>query len=254
MHTSLVKKRLSKTKLVGRILALLPSARCVALNGSLASGNHKESSDIDILIIAKSGRIFTCRFFVNLFATIFGIKRSKDELQSHAGKFCFNYFLTENFLKIPTGRGELMDRYCAENYSRSKFIAGNIGLFEKFMRANKKLFDIYNCHPRPALGSAHVLSAVERDWGHAIESKHGNPYARACQSPCFTNSKLQVVQKLFEFLLGNWFERKTKYWQIKKIESDPRTKKYPKLIVFNNKELRFHPPSQKLRRASPPKG
>ena len=41
---------------------------------------------------------------------------------------------------------------------------------------------------------------------------------------------------------GDWLERKLKSIQIKKIESDPRTKKYPLLIVYNDRELRFHPP------------
>jgi len=41
---------------------------------------------------------------------------------------------------------------------------------------------------------------------------------------------------------NNWLESILKKYQIKKIESDPRTKKYPALIVYNDKELRFHPP------------
>ncbi len=213
IDTNLIKKRLSKTHKVGKILMLLPFIRCVILNGSLASGNHKKSSDIDILIIAKTGRIFSARFFVNFFTTIFRIKRSKDEAKDHSGKFCFNYFLTEDFLKIPTGRGEEMDRYCADNYSQSQFIAGDIKLFQKFIRANKKLFNTYDCHPEFISGS---------------QNKHG----------------VTIIRSIFEFILTLWFEEKVKKYQIKKIESDPRTKEYPNLIVYSDKELRFHPPTK----------
>jgi len=215
------KKRLSKTKKISHILARLPFARCIILNGSLAQGKSQKSSDIDILIIARTGRIFTTRFFVILFATIFRIKRSKSDLKSHAGKFCFNYFLTEDFLKIPTGRGEKTDQYCAENYSASKFIAGDRALFEEFLRANEELFEKYNycselspCHPELVSGSS-IIKAVTGSRNKFEMTVNG---------------------------LGNWLEQRVKSYQIKKIESDPRTKKYPDLIVYNDKELRFHPP------------
>lgn len=211
MSGNLIQKRLSKTRFVGRLLARLPFVRCVILNGSLASRNHKKSSDIDILIIAKKGRIFSARFFVNFLASILRIKRSKDESKSHAGKFCFNYFLTETFLKIPIGRGEKMDRYCAKNYSQSQFVAGDHKLFEKFLRTNQELFSTYNCHPEFISGS---------------RNKFG----------------MTIFRDIFEFLLTEWLEELVKKYQIKKIESDPMAKKYPTLIVYNDKELRFHPP------------
>lgn len=215
---NLVQKRLSKTRFIGRAIAWLPFVRCVILNGSLASGGHKKSSDIDILIIAKDGRIFTTRFFVNVLATLLGIKRSSDREKSHAGKFCFNYFLTESFLKIPTDRGTEMDRYCADNYSKSQYIAGDTKLFEKFIRTNKKLFEKYNCK----------ISNNKSQISNKIP-----------------NSKFQILNSVkggLEYFLTDRFEGVVKNYQTKRIEKDPRTKKYPTLIVYNDKELRFHPP------------
>jgi predicted nucleotidyltransferase len=222
-NNNLIAMRLSKTHFIGRILARLPFVRCVILNGSLAQGRSNESSDIDILIIAKSGHIFTARFFVNFFASILRIKRPKDEKKDHSGKFCFNYFLTENYLKIPTGRGEEMDRYCADNYSHSKFIAGDISLFNKFILVNQGLFSKYNCHPE-----ASAEGSSERN-------------ERAAAPRFFTNVQ-NDIQKIAERLFRLRFENWAKHYQIKKINTDPRTKKYPELIVFNDKELRFHPP------------
>jgi predicted nucleotidyltransferase len=227
----LIQKRINKTKLVGRFLAHLPFVRCVILNGSLASGKSKPSSDIDILIIAKSGRVFTCRFFVNTIGTLLGIKRSKDDKRAHAGKFCFNYFLTENFLKIPTGRGEKVDKYCAENYSASKFVAGDYRLYEKFMKTNDELFKRYGCVselssrpiPNPPLGG---LEEGER-------SRH-----KWCRR--FLVSPMADVEMTRN--IGDLLEKFLKNFQIKLINKDTRTKKYPNLIVFNDKELRFHPP------------
>ena len=226
MNTMLKNKRLSKTYLIGKVLAVLPYVRCVILNGSLASGGHKQSSDIDILIIAKDGRIFTARFFVNFLTIVFGIKRSKNRQREHSGKFCFNYFLTESFLKIPTGRGEKIDRYCADNYSKSMFVAGDRYLFNKFLRINKELFNIYNCRPRLDRGSRKMPPRFR---------------IQACL-PAGRSGMTVQAQRFWEIIFGNRFEQWAKKYQIKKIESDPRTKKYPTLIVFSDKELRFHPP------------
>ncbi|MFA4995804.1 MAG: nucleotidyltransferase domain-containing protein [Patescibacteria group bacterium] len=227
MKKELLNKRLSQAKIIGRTIARLPFVRCVILNGSLAQGKSKKSSDIDILIIAKDGRIFTARFFINIFALLFGIKRSKDESKGHAGKFCFNYFLTESYLKIPTGRGEKIDKYCAENYSASKFIAGDGGLFEEFLRANEELFEKYNCKQK--LSSRHFASPPAR-WVKQSERSYRKQNRR--------------FLTLFEMtsIISNRLEKLLKSYQIKKIESDPRTKKYPDLIVYNDRELRFHPP------------
>jgi predicted nucleotidyltransferase len=194
-------KLLRKAKFVGKIISSFPYVGSVVLTGSLAQGHANQNSDIDIMIIAKGGRVFTTRFFINTFGTIFGIKRSKDENKNHAGKFCFNYFIADNYLILPTGRGEKIDRYCAEDYSRSKFIAGDKTLHQIFLQKNKRLFEKY---------------------GYKI--KHNN-------------LKTEIHR-----LNTSRFEKWVKNYQIKKIESDPRTKKYPNLIAYNDNELRFHPP------------
>lgn len=231
----LIRKRFSKAQKIAKILILFSFVRCVILNGSLASGKHKKSSDIDILIISKDGRIFTTRFFVNLIAILFRIKRSKNNDRGHAGKFCFNYILTESFLKIPTGRGWKIDCYCADNYSKSQYIAGDYKLFIEFMKINIPLFDKYS------------FEIQTSNLKFPSKSKNQNPYCRAFRLRTgFQNSF--GMKKYFD-----WFEKWAKNYQIKKIESDPRTKKYPNLIVYNDRELRFHPPSSKLRRTDPPK-
>ena len=203
----------------------LPFVRCVILNGSLASGDHKKSSDIDILIIAKSKRIFTCRFFVNAVTTMLGIKRSSDRTKSHAGKFCFNYFLIEGYLKInyPKEREE----YCAQNYSQSQFVAGDSDLFNKFLKLNKQLFNKFSYVPDPILSSR-----GQRSWRSIIKD-------------CFVSLAMtRCVQNFTELFFGSWFENRARSYQINRIKRDSITKKYPDLIVFNGKELRFHPPKQ----------
>lgn len=199
--TNIQSKLLRRANFFGNIISKFPYVRTVTLTGSLAQGNANENSDIDIMIIAKAGRIFSARFFVNAFGTIFGIKRSKIETKGHAGKFCFNYFIADNYLTLPIGRGEKVDSYCAKDYSQSKFIAGDRTLHQQFLTKNEGLFKKYG----------YKISVIK--------------------------SQIPITR-----LKTNRFEKWAKQYQIRKIESDPITKQYPNLIVYNDNELRFHPP------------
>ena len=218
MDERLAEKRLRKTRFYCAILQRLPFVRCIILTGSLARGKSKENSDIDLLIIAEDGRIFTARFFCNLILILLGQKRPKDEDRPHAGKFCLNYFLTESYLIIPTGRGAEIDRYCAQSYSKSIFISGDPLLFKRFIDVNTQLFNQY--HPV-------VIPGLTRN----LDS-------------CFRRNDKRWGESLLRGKFGNWIEIKLKAFQVKKIESDPRSEKYPDLIVYSDRELRFHPPKE----------
>jgi predicted nucleotidyltransferase len=204
---------------MAKLLQLVPFIRCVILNGSMAEDKIKRSSDIDLLIITKRRRIFTCRTAVLFWAYVSGLKRSADEKESHAGRFCFNYFLTDNFLTIPHNRGEKMDHYCAENYSKSKLIWGNEEIFTKYMTTNlvwmKKYLPQVSLHGADPLYVGNIKLFI---W------------------------KAKILEYILRSSFGDWIERILKNIQVKKIERDPRAKKYPQLIVFSDKELRFHPP------------
>ena len=214
INQKLNRSRLKKTKILSQVLACFPFVRCVILNGSLAQNKSKQSSDIDLLIITKTKRIFSARFFIVLFSSIIGIKRSRDTDHDHSGKYCFNYFLIEDYLQIPTGRGEKIDQYCADNYSHSLFLAGSPEIFNKFFEANTKLFQKYG----------YKSQKIE------IKSSRGN------------RCLVSLFQQFIELFFGNWFEDSVKKYQIKRIKNDPITRLYPDLIVYNDCELRFHPP------------
>ena len=216
--------RLRNLKIMAKLLQLVPFIRCIILNGSMAESKIKKSSDIDLLIIAKRGRIFTCRAAVLFWAYISGLKRSSDRNKNHAGQFCLNYFLTDNFLTIPHNRGEKMDRYCAENYSKSKLIWGDEKIFNKYM-------------------------SVNAEWMNKYLGKITNHKSQITNKYQISNIKLFIwIARAKEYILskrfGNWVERVLKNIQVKKINQDPRVKKYPQLIVINDKELRFHPPKR----------
>lgn len=221
--------RLRNLKTMARILQAVPFLRCIILTGSMAEGKITPTSDIDILIVAKSGRIFTCRAMVLFWAYISGLKRSSNESKNHAGKFCFNYFLTGRFLIIPHNRSEEINRYCAENYSKSILVWGDRRLFEKYIRINLKWMKKYLTN------------------NSKLKTKNHN--SLSFQPTNVSTIKLFVWKAgILEYILGGKFgdriEKILKKIQVRKIKSDPKLTKQKNLVVFDDKELRFHPPQQ----------
>ncbi len=52
----------------GRRLSALPFVRMVAVTGALAMDNVEAGADIDLLVVARAGRVWTCRTFVTALA------------------------------------------------------------------------------------------------------------------------------------------------------------------------------------------
>lgn len=220
----ITKKRLRHAKIVSTLIFMMPYVRCVILNGSLAQGKSKVSSDIDFLIICRRKRIFTARFFCMLITWISGLKRSSDESSDHSGLICLNYFMTDDNLIIPHNRSEEINKYCAQNYSQSILLKGDKKIFVEYLAKNilwmKKYLD------KNRLES--MASKIE---------KHGEgDYA-----------KEKLLEKFLNKKFGDSLERIIKNIQIKRIQKDTRTVRYPQLIVINDKELRFHPPKKKYK-------
>lgn len=200
--------------------------RCVILNGSTACGKIKGSSDIDLLIIAEKRRVFTARAFCVFLVYLSGRKRSSDDHKSHRGRLCLNYFLTSGYLMVPHNRSYEMNKYCAENYSGSVLLAGNRELFEKFMKVNESWMSKY-----PGKNSKFLISNVK-----------SNPKSQKTMEQWDSGTIQKVTEYVLVGNLGNRLEAWLKKVQLSRINHDPRTSKYPDLIVANDREMRFHPP------------
>ena len=238
----LIKRRIRHLKAVATLLQLTPFLRCILLNGSLAEGKTKRTSDVDLLIVAKDNRIFTTRFFASILVWLTGLKRSSDESKDHSGRFCLNYYLTESFLVVPTGRGEEVDRYCASNYSKSLMVWGMRDIYFQFMEINRENWKKY-LNFSFAYEQKGVTNPRSRKYHTNIQH---TKYRKILKKnfPIRTFHTGIRLRNIVEQLLGDRAEGILKRIQLRKINRDPRTKKYPTYIVVNDKEMRFHPPSQ----------
>ncbi len=215
----LFKLRIRHLKAVATLLQLTPFLRCIMLNGSLAQGKIKLSSDIDLLMVAREGRIFTARFFASILTWLTSLKRSSNPKKDHSGKFCLNYFLTENFLVVPTGRGEKVDRYCAHNYSNSLMVWGKRDIYFNFINANRENWKKFLI--RNKIQDTNIKQIQNRN-----KIKSSIPIRTFHMGVRFRN----IVEKM----IGDRIEQYLKSIQLKKIKVDN------KYVVANDKELRFH--------------
>ena len=75
------------------LLSAVPFVRSLAVTGSVSFGNAGEESDLDILLLAKKGRVWTARLFS---LAVLELARRRRDAQGKARKICLNYLLAED--------------------------------------------------------------------------------------------------------------------------------------------------------------
>jgi len=239
----LYKIRARHAKLISTLINGLPFVRCIILTGSMVSGDITPQSDIDFLIIAKTGRIFSVRFFTNILVWATGLKRSSREGSNPAGKICLNYYMTEGFLIVPHHRDDQINRYCARSYSNTVLLAGDRAIYNKFIKMNEMWIKKYIEQT-----STEILHRKNTENKQFSLSNHLSLRAidqRERRGNLAKELKSYKLKPVFENLLcgkfGDKLEQRFKIIQLKRIYSDPRTRRYPDLIFANDREMRFHP-------------
>ncbi|MDP3996063.1 MAG: hypothetical protein Q8P74_02340, partial [bacterium] len=143
--------KIKKARWAVRWLHFLPYIKGVLASGSLASGNTDELSDLDVLIIAGHGRIWTARFLVTGLLELLGVRRrSWDKIAPD--KICLNHYITDLSLLI-----NLPSAYNAQTYINLKpLILKDARLENSFKKENAWVLE-------------HVKRLPAWDSGHKIE-------------------------------------------------------------------------------------
>ena len=192
----------------------VPYLRAVLASGSLAINNTGHESDFDVLSVAKSGRLYTCRIFLCLAASLFRARRTRYE-RSAPDKFCFNHYITDGNLNI---KHESL--YNAQTYANLKPILVDNGIFSRFYVENIWLNKyLYNFKPAEEF----VLRKVSSNF--------------------FLLSIAGAGEFILNSSLGDKIENWAKRYQQKRIKNNPSTYEPGGRIVFNDNELEFHPRS-----------
>ncbi|MFH1910384.1 MAG: nucleotidyltransferase domain-containing protein [bacterium] len=125
-------KLIKRARLAGRILRFVPFLRMAALNGSIVRGVENKQSDIDILIIARAGRLYTCRAFATALIQLTGYRRHGQKI---AGRICLNCYLNDKNPNIFPQR-----KSSAPKVARAyKYLIPLVddGISKKFFKVNK---------------------------------------------------------------------------------------------------------------------
>lgn len=210
-------EKLKKAHLIAKSLRGIPFLRAVFLSGSVALGNTRAGSDLDLLIVAKAGRIWLVRTLVTLTLVLSRRRRHANLTRDRA---CLNHYITDADLSIP-----YPSLYNALTYSHlvPLFLAANQNYLGEFYGANSWLKDYLAQVPSGRILPGQVASAKKRQFSR------------------------RTSEKLLDGWVGNILEYLVRHFQWRRIQKDPRTRAPGGRVIATDRALEFHPQSQETK-------
>lgn len=225
---NIVEKRIWRKKLADEkwkkikpILALcqiIPYIRAIFVSGSLALGNTKKESDIDILVIAKYGHIWTARAFLTVFLSILGKYRQANAV---ADKVCANHYITNRSLAVP-----FHSLYNAQTYAH--FFAAD-PISNNYMKEFKKTNDW--------IGKYLVSFDPSED-----KNMHNETVKKSLLLSFYTAIK-KMLETVLTPAIGNYLENKFRIFESGRIQKSGLYNKSGGRITISDEQLEFHPDS-----------
>lgn len=211
----LADEKFRKSRWILKFISYLPFIRLIMISGTMALGNPYKESDLDLLVVAKSGRIWTARAIITFFTLIFGKYRHKDKTKN---RLCLNHYITEKSLGIDFG-----NLYKAQEYLNLLPVSGDLKIYQEFLAANRSWTENY-----------------------VPSTRDENEPANAENLRFISQSKTSLkIKYFFEWLLGgiigDWLERFFKKIQIFFIQKNPLSNQPKGRLRYTDDNLVFHP-------------
>lgn len=204
-----------KVKKIFWLMQITPFLKGIFISGSLALGNSRKDSDIDLIVVAKSGRIWIVRTFITILTSLLFAKRHGNVTKD---MICLNHYITDSSLEIP-----FESLYNAQSYIHLVNLyrhPKDFELFRKFQNENNWIGNYVENYKSSELGSARSIGR---------------------------NAFLSLIGAASSFMLsnifGNMLEKKLSEFQSRKIKNDPLYKKSGGRITIGDDQLEFHPDS-----------
>lgn len=208
--------RWKKLQKICRLLKVIPFVRMIAACNTMAINDIKPTSDIDVFIIVKSGRIWVTRFMITSIVSLIGQWRHKDSI---ANKICLSFYTTEDNLNFNNLAKQPYDIYLIYWIALVVPLLDR-GTYQEFMRANQWI--------KQYLPNIYPYQAVEYEREVAL----GGPL----------DLIRSVFQKLLSGKFGDRLEQKVRKIQRKKMEKNyfSAAKKKDTDVIISDKMLKFH--------------
>lgn len=198
-------EKIKKNKWPLMFLEVVPFARAVAVTGSVAMRNARKKSDLDLLIIAQEGRIWTARIFALLIIEIFGRRR---ENAKKTEKICLNFFIAENALSP-------IQNIASANMLRRAIPLSGRKKYHEFLDQNWWTENF-------------IYSPAKT----ASEPERASPIAR-------------LFEYLLGGKTGDWLEQFFKDWQYRRLTGKITTPQNLEHFILTDKVLMLHYPNPK---------
>lgn len=139
IYKRVLRKRISQKKRTialkaSKILSVLSAVKMIGITGSLAMSNAKKDSDIDLIIITKSGRLWSTRLMAYLLFKLANISVRKPGELNQKNKLCLNIWLDESNMTWPINERNV---YTAHEILQIIPILNRGKIYEKFLYKNK---------------------------------------------------------------------------------------------------------------------
>jgi len=189
------------------------------VSGSVAGGWPGKESDIDILIVAKRGRIWTARLFLTLFTNVLGIRRKGADI---ANQLCLNHYITDGALEIP-----FQSLYNVHTYVNLIPVVNRHTVFERFFRTNHWMDKYFS---------------NTMEYGRSEDYQYQFPTRRVLER---ASRGFQIASEfLLRGTLGDFLEKGARALQQYFIQKNPSTGKRGGRIQAHDFQLEFHPQSK----------
>ena len=197
-------------------LRLIPFLRFAGVCNNLSYNNAKGDSDIDLLIVAKPGRIWTVRLLVTMLISVLGIRRHGQKITD---RICLSFYVTENHLNFEPLAYKPRDTHFTYWIAMICPLF-DLGIWSKFRKANEKWLADYLVHPEKAV----------------ISTK------RQVRDNVFSRFIRRVGELIFGWPLGGMIEKIVRKLQRKKIykHKDSKVHEDNTDVVVGDDVLKFH--------------
>ena len=205
-------EKVRRVKFALTLFQVVPFIEALAVTGSVALGNAREHSDIDLFCIAKRGRVWTARAGALLLAELLGKRR-----EGARAKLCFNYFAVHD-ADIPV-----------KNVASAHMLALGMPVFGKrawlhFLGRNRWISELL-CFPYGVTHKTHSVH-LPSEW-----------------------SVLETIKRSLEKLLagdvGDLVEKALKYWQVKRLSKKVASGGDPSHLFIPDDLIALHHPRPK---------
>ena len=194
-------------------LQAVPYIHALFASGSLALGNVEADSDWDVMVVARSGRLYLARLGLLAAASLMGRLRVKTDRDA-ADKFCFNHYVTTDGLALR---------------HHSLYTAHGLATLVPIMDTSRTLERLWQAN----------------DWmGQYVPLPTSAEFVRRRVTPSrFLMTVQRTLEVILDATLGDTLERGVRRWMQRRIAATPATHEHGGRVSADDQELEFHPRS-----------